>query len=254
MIFSLIHLPREMFGRCLFPILFLIGWSLAFNSFGTSSHWSESKASSYQEGTAPGFYMGRKIARTMHWRGADWLVRGTRESEENTSMMLEQLQIKPGQVVCDLGSGNGYHTLKIARLVGAAGRVIATDIQPQMLEMLSERARLASIANIEMIESEIDDPNLPESQIDLVLMADVYHEFSFPAEILQKVHASLKAQGVVALLEFRGEDSRVPIKPLHKMSKEQIRLELEANGFRLIRSFDGLPWQHLMFFEKLARE
>lgn len=241
-----------------FSILFLVGWSLTFESVGASPHWwrggSESEASSYRDDAASGFYMGRKIARTMHWRGADWLVRDTRESEENTSMLLQQLQIKPGQVVCDIGSGNGYHTLEIARLVGPTGRVIATDIQPQMLEMLSERARLASITNIEMIESEVDDPNLPERQIDLVLMADVYHEFSFPAEILQKVYASLKDQGVVALLEFRGEDPRVPIKPLHKMSKKQIRLELEANGFRFVRSFDGLPWQHLMFFKRLARE
>lgn len=198
--------------------------------------------------------MGREIARTMHWRGADWLVRETRESEEDTSLMLRQLQIRPGQVVCDLGSGNGYHTLRMARLVSPTGRVIATDLQPQMLEMLSERALLESISNIETRESEVDDPNLPESQIDLVLMADVYHEFSFPAEILKKVYASLKAQGLVALLEFRGEDPEVPIKPLHKMSKKQIKLELEANGFRLVRSFDGLPWQHLMFFGKLTRE
>ena len=173
MIFSLIYLPGEMLAdvSIFHPISGRV--VLTFESVGTSPHWwrggSESEASSYRDDAASGFYMGRKIARTMHWRGADWLVRDTRESEENTSMLLQQLQIKPGQVVCDIGSGNGYHTLEIARLVGPTGRVIATDIQPQMLEMLSERARLASITNIEMIESEVDDPNLPERQIDLVL-------------------------------------------------------------------------------------
>ena len=257
MIFSPNHLSKGMFGWYRFPILFLIGWSLTFGSSGPKPYWGnevELEASSYQDEAVSGFYMGRKIARTMNWRGADWLVRETRESEEDTSLMLRQLQIRSGQVVCDLGSGNGYHTLRMARLVGPMGRVIATDLQPQMLKMLSERARLEFISNIETIESEVDDPNLPENQIDLVLMADVYHEFSFPAEILKKVHTSLKAQGFVALLEFRGEDPGVPIKPLHKMSKKQIKLELEANGFQFVRSFDGLPWQHLMFFEKLTRE
>ena len=203
-----------------------------------------------QDEASSGRYMGREIAQTMHWRAADWLTRGTRESEEDTAMMLQQLRLQPGQVVCDLGSGNGYHTLQMASLVGASGRVLAVDIQPEMLEKLKQRARLESISNIETIESEADDPRLPEGQLDLVLMADVYHEFSHPQEILQAVRDSLKPDGRLALLEFRAEDPDVPIRALHKMSELQIRKEMEANGFRLTRAFDGLPWQHLMFFQK----
>ncbi len=193
-------------------------------------------------------YMGRRIADTMGYLGAPWLIRETRELEENPSVVLEQLGLKPGMSVCDLGCGNGFYTLLMAQKVGPTGRVYAVDIQPEMLQLLSRRAAEAKIDQIDMIHSTVNDAKLPDGKVDLLLLVDVYHEFSHPEEMLASIRKSLSPEGVVALVEFRGEDPRVPIKPLHKMTKKQILKEYQANGFRLVREFDGLPIQHLMFF------
>jgi 2-polyprenyl-3-methyl-5-hydroxy-6-metoxy-1,4-benzoquinol methylase len=193
-------------------------------------------------------YMGRRIADTMGYLGAPWLIRETRELEENPSVVLEQLGLKPGMSVCDLGCGNGFYTLLMAQKVGPTGKVYAVDIQPEMLQLLSRRAAEAKIEQIDMIHSTVKDAKLPEGKVDLLLLVDVYHEFSHPEEMLASIRKSLSPEGVIALVEFRGEDPRVPIKPLHKMTKKQILKEYQANGFRLVREFDGLPIQHLMFF------
>jgi cyclopropane fatty-acyl-phospholipid synthase-like methyltransferase len=195
------------------------------------------------------FYKGREIADAMHYSGAPWLVRESREREEDCTTMLKALNIKPGQTVCDMGCGNGFYTLKLAKLVGDKGQVLAVDIQPEMLSLLNERAKEAKLANIKPILGTTVDPNLPEGKVDLILCVDVYHEFSNPEEMLAAMRKSLKPGGRVALAEFRAEDPKVPIKPLHKMTKEQILKEWPANGFKLVEQFDKLPWQHLLFFE-----
>jgi cyclopropane fatty-acyl-phospholipid synthase-like methyltransferase len=195
------------------------------------------------------FYKGREIADAMHYSGASWLVRESREREEECSTMLKALHLKPGQTVCDMGCGNGFYTLKLAKLVGEKGQVLAVDIQPEMLSLLNERAKEEKLANIKPILGTPVDPNLPEGKIDLILCVDVYHEFSNPEEMLAVMRKSLKPRGRIALVEFRAEDPKVPIKPLHKMTKEQILKEWPANGFKLVEQFDKLPWQHLMFFE-----
>jgi cyclopropane fatty-acyl-phospholipid synthase-like methyltransferase len=196
----------------------------------------------------PTHYMGREIAQTMHYTGAPWLVRESRQREEDCRLLLEALAIKPGQQVCDIGCGNGFYTLELARLVGPTGTVYAVDIQPEMLRMLAHRAAAEGLANIRPILGTVVDPRLPPGRLDLVLCVDVYHEFSHPAEMLARIRESLAADGRLVLAEFRGEDPAVPIKPLHKMTKQQVLKELEPAGFRLDRSFDRLPWQHLLFF------
>lgn len=195
-------------------------------------------------------YEGRTIARTMHWSGFEWLMRRVREQEEGPTMMRQQLQIKPGMVVCDMGCGNGYHTLPLARMVGETGKVYAVDVQPQMIEMLKKNIESAGLKNIVPINGLYHDPKLPPNTCDLILMVDVYHEFSHPVQMLAAMRAALKPEGQIVLCEFRAEDAEVPIKPEHKMSKAQINKEMNVNGFKLVREFDGLPWQHLMFFGK----
>ncbi|RMF44620.1 MAG: class I SAM-dependent methyltransferase [Planctomycetota bacterium] len=195
-------------------------------------------------------YMGRTIAPTMGAAGAGWLIRETREEEERPSEVIRQLNLKPGMVVCDLGCGNGFYTLKMAELVAPGGKVLAVDIQPEMLHLLQLRCQEAGIDNVEPIQSTVTDPKLPPNSVDLVLLVDVYHEFSHPVQMLRGIRESLRPDGVVALLEYRAEDPTVPIRPLHKMSKRQILKEYHANGFRLVRQYDGLPWQHLMFFAR----
>ena len=207
-----------------------------------------STAEIFQAG--PGFYMGREIARTMHYSGAEWLVRESRDREEDCRTLLAELRLRPGMTVCDMGSGNGFYSVRMAPLLEPGGRVLAVEVQPEMLGLLKKRAKEAGIENIETILGTPLDPRLPEGAVDLVLLVDVYHEFSHPEPMLDAIRRSLKPAGLVALAEFRLEDPEVPIKTLHKMSKERILKEFPANGFELVREFDGLPWQHLMFFER----
>jgi len=193
------------------------------------------------------FHMGREIAQTMHYTGAPWLVRESRQREEDCRMLLDALEVKPGQTVCDMGCGNGFYTLQLARKVGPRGRVYAVDIQPEMLRMLVHNAAEAGLTNIRPVLGTPIDPRLPKDAIDMVLCVDVYHEFSHPEAMLARIRESLTADGRLVLAEFRGEDPAVPIKPLHKMTKAQVRAELQPAGFVVVREFDRLPWQHLLF-------
>ena len=192
-------------------------------------------------------YMGREIAQTMHYTGAPWLVRESRQREEDCRMLLEALEVRAGQTVCDLGCGNGFYTLQLARMVGPQGLVYAVDIQPEMLRMLVHNASEAGLANIRPVLGTAIDPRLPKGAVDMVLCVDVYHEFSHPEPMLARIRESLATDGRLVLAEFRGEDPAVPIKPLHKMTKAQVRAELEPAGFETVREFDRLPWQHLLF-------
>lgn len=194
---------------------------------------------------APTHYMGREIAQTMGFDGGPWLLREDREQDENTPLLMELLALEPGQTVGDLGCGNGYHSLRMAEAVGAAGRVYAVDIQEEFLAALRLRIRDAGVDNVEPVLGSPIDPRLPASSCDLFLMVDVYHELSHPQEMLAAVRRALKPGGRLAIVEFRVNEA---IKPLHKMTKAQLRKEITANGFVVAEELDGLPRQHLMIF------
>lgn len=208
------------------------------------------QASERQVPPARTTYMGRRIARTMHFAGAEWLIRDRREREERCSLMLANLGLRTGMQVCDMGCGNGFHTLQIAKLTGKSGLVYGVDIQAEMLGFLRDRMETEGIENVVPILGSVHNPRLPPNTMDLVLMVDVYHEFSHPERMLAAIRQSLKPEGLVVLVEFRAEDESVPIKPLHKMSKAQVDRELTANGFKLAKEFDRLPWQHMLFYRK----
>lgn len=195
-------------------------------------------------------YMGRPIAQTMHYTGAGWLTRRERQREEGSRRLLKALNLQPGDTACDIGAGNGFYALQMARQVGETGKVYAIDIQPEMLELLNARAKAEGVTNIITSVSTTTDPRLPAEVCDLQLLVDVYHEFSAPETMLAGLRAALAPDGELVLAEFRAEDAQLPIKRLHKMSKRQIMKELPANHFKLVREFDGLPWQHLMFFQR----
>jgi precorrin-6B methylase 2 len=198
----------------------------------------------------PKVYMGRTIADVMTFHGADWLVRDTRETEEQPEKMLDALKLQPGMTVADVGAGVGYTSVKMARRVGPNGKVLATDVQPEMLRMLDANAKDLGIKNIRPVLCTPTDAKLPESAVDLILMVDVYHECSDPAATLKGLRKALKPTGRLVLVEFREEDPEVPIKPEHKMSVVQARKELEANSFTFKESLEILPWQHIIIFEK----
>ncbi|MCA9259411.1 MAG: class I SAM-dependent methyltransferase [Planctomycetales bacterium] len=198
----------------------------------------------------PQEFMGRTIAPAMHFSGANWLTRASREAEEQPQLLLEELRIAPGQKLCDFGCGNGYYTLMLARTTGARGGVWAVDIQPEMLQLLRERAEPRGLDNIHYVHAAPEDPHLPQQSLDLVLMVDVYHEIGSPAEVMEKVRDALKPTGVVAVVEFREEDPSVPIRPLHKMSKLQVDREFRAHRLKLVRQSDRLPWQHVLWYAR----
>lgn len=197
-------------------------------------------------------YMGREIADVMSYLGAPWLFRPERIAEERPDEMLAALNIKPGMVVADVGAGAGFHTLRLARLVGPTGTVIATDVQPQMIQLLRNNVRQARLTNVKPVVCTHDDAKLPKGAVDLVLMVDVYHEAANPEALLKDIKAALKPDGRLVLVEFRAEDPNVPIKEEHKMTVAQMRKEIEPQGFRLAEKLDFLPWQHILIFENLA--
>lgn len=222
------------------------------NKDSKDSKEKESDESEKEEKAPPArkFYKGRELAQTMHFLGAEWLVRNRRQAEENTRLAMQQLGIKKGMTVCDLGCGNGYYALPMARMVGEKGTVYGVDIQPEMLAMMMQRAKRQEVKNIKPVKGKLWDPMLPPNSQDLILMVDVYHEFSHPELMLKAMHKALKPEGVIVLLEYRMEDESVPIKRLHKMSKKQILKEYTPNNFTLVKEFDKLPWQHMMFFKR----
>ena len=191
----------------------------------------------------------RKPAEVMSYLGADWLERPEREVEENTSLMLEQLGLRPGDVVADLGCGSGYHTRRIAPRVGPEGRVYAVDIQPEMLAILRRGLEAEGIENVTPILATETDPRLPEGSLDWILLVDVYHELQQPEPVLDAMRRALAPDGRVALVEFRLEGrSARHIKLDHRMSVEQVLAEWEPAGFELERLFEELPTQHLFIF------
>lgn len=193
---------------------------------------------------------GRRYAQPMSVEGAEWLERAERQQEENPERALRVLAVQPGSIVADVGAGSGYYTVRLSQLVGPAGKVYANDLQPGMLQILRSRLERERILNVEPILGTVDDPRLPSGVLDLILMVDVYHEFSEPQAMLRRMRDALKPTGRLVLLEYRAEDPRVPIRPEHKMSVAQAKLEVEAEGFSLTTVNEDLPWQHILIFTR----
>lgn len=207
-------------------------------------------APSNVEGQSPGVHplTGRQFALPMSAAGAAWLDRDERQREEDTELSLRLLEVQRGSVVADVGAGSGYYSARLARLVGSDGRVYASDIQQAMLDIIRGRIERERIPNIELVLGTPTDPRLPRGAVDLAIMVDVYHEFSEPQVMLRRIRESLKPGGRLVLLEYRGEDPKVPILPAHKMTVAQAKTEVEAEGFTLTTVKEDLPWQHVLIF------
>ena len=193
---------------------------------------------------------GRQFALPMSVEGAPWLERRERVDEEEPDLALRLLRVAKGSSVADIGAGSGYMTVRLARIVGPMGRVYANDIQPAMLQLLQQNVARAKLANVTPVLGTFDDPKLPPASVDLVIMVDVYHELSQPQRMLQRIGEALKPGGRLVLFEYRAEDPDVPILPLHKMTKGQVKQELEAEGYKQSRVYDDLPRQHLFVFTR----
>jgi ubiquinone/menaquinone biosynthesis C-methylase UbiE len=194
-------------------------------------------------------YMGREIAQVMGHLGAGWLERQGREREEQPTKAIDLLQLKPTDVVADIGAGTGYFTFRMAKKV-PQGKVLAQDIQPEMLEIVSRTATASGIQNVQTVLGTEDDPKLPENSVDVVLMVDSYHEFDHPREMMMGIVKALKPGGRVIDVEYRGEDPEVNIKPHHKMTEAQAIKEMAAVGLQHVKTYEDLPQQHLMVFQK----
>jgi SAM-dependent methyltransferase len=215
---------------------------------------SHDNESYYQTGSASRdgigkFYMGREISQVMGHLGAGWLERPTREREERTDLLLQKLSLNTTDHVADLGAGTGYFSFPIARQV-TAGKVLAVDIEPEMLRLIEQRKSDEKVENIDTVLASETHPNIPKGSVDLVLLVDAYHEFSHPREVMDGVVKGLKPGGHVVLVEYRGEDLTVPIKRLHKMTQQQAKKEMTAVGLQWLRTDHYLPQQHVMIFTK----
>lgn len=198
-------------------------------------------------------YMGREIAGVMGWQAAGWLERPERMREERPDLLLAELKLKPGMVVADIGAGSGYHSRRMAEIVGggvAPGTVYAVDVQPEMVQMLAKLSREPRYTTIKPVLSTVDNVKLPASSVDLAIMVDVYHELEYPLEVMRSLVTALKPGGRVVFVEYRAEDRDVPIKELHKMSERQIRREAEVHPLTWERTANVLPWQHIVIFRK----
>ena len=210
------------------------------------------KKYSFQKGDDNGigkWYMDREIAYVMGFEGIGWLERSDREKEENVSNLIENMGIKSNDTIADVGAGSGYHTFRMATLA-EKGLVYAVDIQAEMLMTVEKTKESNKIKNVEIILGSEKSVQLPKNSVDKILMVDVYHEFSFPVEMISSMKDALKPDGQLFLIEYKAEDSNVPIKKIHKMSEKQAVKEMEAAGFKLKENIDNLPWQHCMVFVK----
>ena len=195
-------------------------------------------------------YLGREISAVMGWQGAAWLEREEREREERTDLLLAALALRPGMVVADIGAGTGYLSRRMAPAVVPGGKVWAVDVQPEMVKLLQAGAKSSGLAQIEARLGAVDDVGLPASSVDLAIMVDVYHELAFPHEVMTSLMKALKPGGRVVFVEYKAEDPRVPIKPLHKMSEAQIKREAAVFDLAWERTVSTLPWQHVVVFRK----
>lgn len=228
-----------------FVVVLSVVAALALGSAGCSRATHTGGASTTDP---PGTYMGRALATPMSYQGADWLDRPDRETTERPEHVLDVLGVKDGMTVADVGAGSGYFTVRIARRIAPRGHVLATDLQPEMLDLLRTKVAAAKLTNVVPVLATESDAKLPRGELDLVLMVDVYHELPKPAQTLAQVRASLRPEGRIALVEYRAEDPDVPIKPEHKMTLVQVRRELEANGFVFRSSDESLPQQRIIVF------
>ncbi|MBT8146527.1 MAG: class I SAM-dependent methyltransferase [Gammaproteobacteria bacterium] len=231
-----------------FTVVLLL-WLPAAQSLAQESPGYEFSPNRSQGGTGK-FYMGREISLVMGHQGAGWLERPQRIQEEMPDQVVANMTLNPDHVVADIGAGTGYFSFRIARQV-PEGKVLAVDIQPEMLALIEQRKQEQGVSNIEGIRGQIDDPNLEPSSIDAAIMVDAYHEFSHPFEMINGIYEALKPGGRVFLLEYRGEDPSVPIRPLHKMTELQVVREMSVFGLQWTETLDFLPWQHMMVFTKV---
>jgi SAM-dependent methyltransferase len=236
----------------------ILGWLAAFsgyctdgsqNAVGTATNRYEFHHDHDPDGIGK-FYLGREIAYVMGHQAADWLERPEREEEEHTTELVEQLHLRPGDVVADIGAGTGYLSRRLAKAVSPRGKVLAEDIQREMLDLLTNKMAELQITNVVPVLGSIKDPKLPSGSVDLVVMVDVYHEFDFPYEMLEAICRSLRPGGRVAFVEFRAEDPNVPIKPLHKMSEAQVKREMSMLPLQWVQTIGVLPRQHIIIFRK----
>lgn len=195
-------------------------------------------------------YMGREIAQVMSFHGAPWLERPERMQEERPDLVLAAFDLEPGMIVADIGAGGGYYSWRIAERVGSRGSVYAVDIQPEMIEILEQQISSRRVANVKAILGTVTDPRLPAGSLDLAVMVDVYHELEFPYEMLVSVVRALKPGGRLAFVEYRGGDTKVPIKALHTMTEAQVRKEARVHPLARVKTVSDLPWQQVIVFRK----
>ena len=240
---------RSLLLSCLVGSVFAIGVPAAEETRPAEAHYETRRAT--RDGIGK-IYFGREIAQVMGHQGADWLERPEREEEERTDLLVEALNLKPGDAVADVGAGSGYFSWRMAKRVGEKGAVHAVEIQQEFLDLLMGNMKKRGVGGIvKPVLGTVQDPKLPPGALDLILLVDVYHEFDFPYEMTRAMASALKPGGRLVLVEYRGEDPSVPIKPLHKMTVAQLKKEMSVHPtLKFDQVIATLPRQHVVVFRK----
>jgi len=224
--------------------IFIIFYLIIVNSYLFSQNYTYKSPS--RDGIGK-IYLGREISKIMGHQGVEWLERNSREIEEKPLKVIKNLNLKSSDIVADFGSGSGYFTRLIAP---KCSLVYAIDIQKEMHEINNSILKKDNINNVKFILGENKETNLPKNKIDLLIMVDVYHELEFPYEIMSNIYNILKQNGKVIFVEYKGEDKKLMIKPLHKMTLNQIIIEIRNVGFKFEKNIESLPRQHMLIFSK----
>lgn len=245
---------RDVIHKSLIPLVWgillaITGSAADVAKPGASIHRYETRSLHDPNGIGK-FYMGREIAHVMGHQAADWLERPEREEEEKTQLLVESLKFRPGEVVADIGAGTGYLTRRMAPKILPQGKVYAVEIQQEMLDVLTNQLGGIGITNVVPVLGTITDPKLPTNSMDTIIMVDVYHEFDHPYEMTEAMCRALKPGGRIVFVEFRGEDEKVPIKRVHKMTEAQVKKEMSVHPLVWKETIRVLPWQHIIIFTK----
>ena len=179
-----------------------------------------------------------------------FLNRIGRDAEERPDSLVNALEIPVGATVAEIGAGTGYFTWRLAEKVGPIGKVFAVDVQQKMLDLTAEAIKKHQLSNVELVLGGENDPHLPAASLDLVLIANAYHEFSEPEAMLTAVNRALKPDGRLVIIEFAEGHPFGPQDKAERMTIDQIRTEIEPIGFELDRVLDLLPVQHGLVFTK----
>ena len=171
-----------------------------------------------------------------------------RDEYQKPHEVLSALNIKPGEVIADIGAGTGYFTFRLAHFVGEKGKVYAVDVSSDMIRHINRRIRETNAANVVSILAELDDPLLPDRSVNRFFICDVWHHVENQSKYLSLMKKMLKPGGEVVMIDFNKKEMPFGPPPQMKIAREDLIKQMEGNGFKLAKEHTFLPYQYFLVF------